>query len=141
MVEHGVHVGLRLADGKTAYGVAVPLAHAQDLARGLAAKRRVDPALQDGEERLRGTLEVIAFRALLEGTPRPREPAETPLARIARPSFLGLPRYDMIERHDHVGAERALYADHAFGSEEAERPVDVAPELHALLRHFAQRLE
>ena len=80
-------------------------------------------------------------REPLELRHAPRQPAQAALARVARDALLALPRNDVIELHDHVGAEVALDLHHALRRERVLRAVDVAAKLDAVLAHGAQPLE
>ena len=71
----------------------------------------------------------------------PREPAQASLARVARDALFALARDDVIELHDHVGAEVALDVHHRFRREDVLRSVDVAAKLDAVFAHGAQALE
>src|SRR3979411_1125482 len=70
---------------------------------------------------------------LLERRRAAREPSEAPLARVARDDGLALSGDHVVELHDHVGAEVALDAHHAFGGEATLGAVDVAAEIDAVL--------
>ena len=70
-----------------------------------------------------------------------RQPAQAALARVARGGLVALAGNDVVELHDHVGAEVALDPHHGFGRERAPRSVDVAAELDAVLDDRAQRLQ
>ena len=81
-------------------------------------------------------------RARAARTRRGSAPASAGSARSRRARRrLALPGNDVIELHDHVGAEVALDAHHALGREAALRAVDVAAELDAVLVDRAQPLE
>ena len=72
---------------------------------------------------------------------RARQPPDAALTRVARALLVRLTRDDVIELHDHVGAEVALDLHDGLRREHVLRAVDVAAELHALFAHGAQRLE
>ena len=69
------------------------------------------------------------------------QPSQAPLTRIARVRFIRLTGNDVIELHDHVGAEVALDAHHRLRREAVLRAVDVTAELDAVLVDGAQRLQ
>ena len=106
--------------------------HLADGARGFAAEMRVNSALDDREERLRAA-GIVRQLELSTSAQAPREPADASLARVARRRLVGLAGNDVIELHDHVGAEVALDLHHDLGREETARAVDVGLELDALL--------
>jgi len=83
-VEHGVHVGLRLADGEPANAVAWPVAFRLDCAGCFSSYDRVDTPLDNGEKGLLGRLAVPEPFKLGPTTP---QPSHTPLARIASLDF------------------------------------------------------
>jgi hypothetical protein len=70
-----------------------------------------------------------------------REPPQAPLAGVARHALLALARYDVIELHDHVGAQIALDAHHALRREHMLRAIEMTAEFDAVLAHGAQPLE
>src|SRR5678815_4725355 len=111
LLEDAVHVGLRLAHRQPADAVAVPVTHRAHGVRRLAAEGGVDATLHDREERLLTAPgdRILAHEPLELGATAD-EPAQAPLARVARGTLLALPGDDVIELHDDVGAEVPLDA-------------------------------
>ena len=119
-----------------------PRVRAGNRARRLAPQLGVDPTLHDREERLLGRWRprVLARepRVLREA---PRQPAERALHRLAGERQGALPGRDVVELHDHVGAEVALDLHHQLGREADAASVDVALELDPVLVDAAHVLE
>ena len=116
------------------------------------------PPCTIGKERLRRRdALVVGVRVGHVGGARQREPGRTPLAREAvelrhapvEPAQAALHRAarrrlvaaagdELVELHDHVGADVALDLHHALRRVLVQRPVDVAAELHAVFLDRAQ---
>jgi hypothetical protein len=95
---------------------AVPVAGAEDRARRGAPQRGVRAPLHDREERLhrRRHVRVLAAQPLELG-PAARQPAQRALHRRARGRRVRAAGDQLVELHDHVGAEVPLDAHHPSG--------------------------
>jgi hypothetical protein len=140
-LEDPIHLRLRLADGETPDAESLPVAHVADGTRRLDPQVGVDAALDDGKQGLvRAVLNRLLAVQVIEGARAARQPAHAPLTRVARRGRVALAGNDVIELHDDIGAEVALDAHHALGSEAAAGAVDVAAEVHPVLVDGAQPL-
>src|SRR6266550_984146 len=102
---------------------------------------RVNSTLDDRKKTLRFFLAVVLACGSVELGKTACGPANASFARVARRRFVGLTRDDMIELHDHVGAEIAFDVDDRLGREESAGSVDVTLKLDAVFADFAQRCE
>ena len=127
-VEHAIHDGLRLADGKAADAVAGEI-HIAERLRALDAQILVKRALHNAEHGL--ILARVIFLAAL----RPAVRAEHGLLRGLVVAGI---RRAHVKRHGDVAAQRLLNGHAGLRTDEHLAAVEVAAEMHALFLDLAQ---
>src|SRR4051812_21794887 len=99
----------------------------------------MNSALDDWEESLRSRPSIVNSIQRLELGQAARRPANASLARVAGRWFIRLTGNNVVELHDHVGADVSLDPHDLFRREEPPRSIDVALELDAFFADSSER--